>query len=332
VAARRFGLSLDLPGLSLAEAAPVIQAAERAGYTDGWPGEVSAHDGFTPVALAATATERMRVGTGVVNVFTRGPSVLAQHAAAMQQLSGGRFALGIGSSSNVIVERWNGIPFERPRTRLRETVEFLRAALAGERAGKGGFKLDLPPEQPVPIVIAALRERMLQTAGELGDGTFLNFLPLKSVDTVLEQVRKGERQAGKEPGSGEVLCRFFCLQGDPEQTMGLARWMFCAYATVPVYERYFRWLGYGDDIDPMVEAWRSGDRGKALELAPAELIEDIFVLGDPGAQKTRLEAFRDAGITLPVLLLVPGGGPGERLGADKYGEMVEALAPRGSAA
>jgi probable F420-dependent oxidoreductase len=330
VAERRWGLSLDLPGLSLSEAGPVIQTAERAGYTDGWPGEVSAHDGFTPVALAATATERMRLGTGVVNVFTRAPTVLAQHAASMQQLSGGRFALGIGSSSNVIVERWAGIPFERPRTRVREAVEFLRAALAGERAGEGRFKLDLPPEQPVPIVIAALRERMLQTAGELGDGAFLNFLPLRSVDTVLEQIREGEREAGKEPGSGEVLCRFFCLQGDPEQTMGLARWMFCAYATVPVYENFFRWLGYGDDIDPMVEAWRDGDRGKALELAPAELIEDIFVLGDPDTQRARLEAFQDAGVTVPVLMLVPSGGPGESVGPDKYRDLVEALAPRGS--
>jgi probable F420-dependent oxidoreductase len=328
---RRWGLSLDLPGLSLAEAGPVIRAAEDAGFTDGWPGEVSGHDGFTPVALAATATERMRVGTGVVNVFTRGPAVLAQHAASMQQLSGGRFCLGIGSSSNVIVERWNGIPFERPRTRVREAVEFLRAALAGERAGKGGFKLEVPPTEPVPIVIAALRERMLQTAGELGDGAFLNFLPLASVDTVLAEVHKGEAEAGKQEGETEVLCRFFCLQGDPEQTMGLARWMFCAYATVPVYEQYFRWLGYGDAIDPMVEAWRSGDRGKALELAPADLIEDIFVLGDPDAQRARVEAFQDAGVDVPVLLMVPGGGPGEAVGAEKYIELVNGLAPADAA-
>jgi probable F420-dependent oxidoreductase len=327
VAERRWGLSLDLPGLSLADAAPVFRAAEEAGYTDGWPGEVAGHDGFTPVAAAATATERMRLGTGVVNAFTRGPAVLAQHAASMQQLSRGRFALGIGSSSNVIVERWNGIPFERPRTRVRETVEFLRAALAGERAGPGGFKLDQPPEQPVPIVIAALRGRMLQTAGELGDGAFVNFLPLDSVETVLDEIRAGEREAGKEPGSTEVLCRFFCLQGDPEQTLGLARWMFCAYATVPVYEKFFRWLGYGEDIDPMVEAWRGGDRSKALELAPQALIEQIFVLGDPADQRARVEAFQERGITVPVLLLIPGAGPDAEATPDGYCELVEGLAP-----
>src|SRR2546423_13936231 len=150
--ASRWGLSLDLPGLTLPEQPAVVRAAEQAGFTDGWPGEVAGYDGFTPVVVAATATERMRLGTGVVNVFTCGPAVLAQHAASLQELSGGRFCLGIGSSSNVIVERWNGIPFEKPLTRVREAVEFLRAALAGERTG-GGFKLDQPPEQPVPIVI-----------------------------------------------------------------------------------------------------------------------------------------------------------------------------------
>jgi probable F420-dependent oxidoreductase len=329
---RRWALSLELPGLALPEQRPVIQAAEAAGYTDGWPGEVSGNDGFTPVVLAATCTERMRLGTGVVNVFTRGPAVLAQHAAALQELSGGRFCLGIGSSSNVIVERWNGIPFERPLTRVRETVAFLRAALAGERASppggsSGGFKLERPPEQPVPIMIAALRERMLQTAGETGDGAFLNFLPLTSVEAVVAEIREGESRSGRDPGSVEALCRFFCIQGDPEQALPLARWMFAAYATVPVYERFFRWLGYGEAIDPMVDAWRAGDRAKAVDLAPRELVEDIFVLGDAATQRARLEAYRASGITVPVLLIIPLAAPGTPVSVDAYGELVESLAP-----
>ena len=201
--------------------------------------------------------------------------------------------------------------------------------MAGERAGEGRFKLDLPPEQPVPIVIAALRERMLQTAGELGDGAFLNFLPLASMDTVLEELRKGEREAGKEEGSTETFCRFFCIQGDPEQTLGLARWMFCAYATVPVYEQYFRWLGYGDDIDPMIDAWRGGDRGKALELAPQRSDRGHLRAGRrhrpartagglPGRRRERARAAAR-----------PRGEPGAALGADAYGALVEELAPDG---
>ena len=115
-------------------------------------------------ALAAAWTEHMRLGTGVVNAFTRGPAVLAQHAAALQDASGGRFCLGIGSSSNVIVERWNEIPFEKPLTKVRETVEVLRTVLAGER-GPGGFKLETAPDPPPPIYIAALRGRMLRLGG-----------------------------------------------------------------------------------------------------------------------------------------------------------------------
>jgi len=323
----RWSLSLELPGLTLPQHERVVKEAEAAGYTDAWSGETGGHDGFTSLALTAAWTDSMRLGTGVVNVFTRGPAVLAQHAAALQDASGGRFCLGIGSSSNVIVERWNGIPFERPRTRVRETVAFLRAALAGERAGEGRFKLEQPPPAPVPIVVAALRERMLQTAGELADGAFVNFLPLGSLPKVMGEIRTGEEVAGKEAGSTEVLCRFFCLQGEPEAALPLARWMFAAYATVPVYEQFFRWLGHGEAIDPLVEAWRAGDRARAVELAPRELIEEIFILGDADAQRARLEAYGEGGITTPVIMPVPLAAPGSPVSSETYVELVRSLAP-----
>jgi probable F420-dependent oxidoreductase len=323
----RWALSLELPALGLPEHEPVVRAAEAAGYSDAWSGETGGHDGFTSLAMAAAWTDRMRLGTGVVNVFTRGPAVLAQHASALQDASGGRFCLGIGSSSNVIVERWNGIPFERPRTRVRETIAFLRAALAGERT-ESGFKLEQQAPSPVPIVVAALRKRMLRTAGELGDGTFVNFLPLAAVDRVIAEIRAGEREASKQTASGEVLCRFFCIQGDPEQALPIASWMFAAYATVPVYEQFFRWLGYGEAIDPMVEAWRARDRGRAVELAPRELIEDIFILGDAAAQRERLGAYVERGITTPVVLPIPLAPAGEPVSTDAYGALVESLAPR----
>jgi probable F420-dependent oxidoreductase len=323
----RWALSIEVPGLGLRDHEPLVRAAEAAGYTDVWSEETAGHDAFTPLVMAATWSERLRLGTGVVNAFTRGPAVLAQQCVALQEASGGRFVLGIGSSSNVIVERWNGIPFEKPRTRVRETVGFLRAALAGERAGEGRFKLEKLPPEPVPIYIAALRERMLQTAGELGDGAFVNYTPLAGLPRIMGEIRKGEEAAGKEAGSTDVLCRFFCIQGDREQGLGLARWMFAAYATVPVYENFFRWLGYGDAIDPMVEAWRAKDRQKALELVPTELVEDIFILGDAAEQKARLERYVDGGITTPVLLPIPIVAPGAPVSADTFVELVESLAP-----
>ena len=307
----RWGLTLPFAGVPLAAHEPLVRRAEAAGYDDLWTGETNGADGFTPLALAATWTERMRLGTGVVNPFTRGPAVLAQHAAALADASGGRFVLGLGASSDVIVERWNQRPFEKPLSRLRETVPVLREVLAGGR-GPGGFKLETPPAQPVPIAIAALRDRMLRLGGELGDGTFVNFLPLSAVDHVVARVREGEAAAGRE--RTEIICRFFCIPGDALDT---ARFMFAAYGTVPVYEAFFRALGWGEAIDPMVEAWRSGDRKLALSRVPEELVREIFILGQPGAMRERLGLYAERGITTLVLTPI----------TDRVADLVDALAP-----
>jgi probable F420-dependent oxidoreductase len=316
--ATRWALTVPFNAVPLREHRALLEGAEAVGFTDLWSGETSGPDGFTPLALAAAWTDRMRLGTGVVNAYTRGPAVLAQHAAALQDASDGRFCLGIGSSSNVIVERWNQIPFEKPLTKVRETVEVLRAVLAGER-GPGGFKLDSPPELPPPIYIAALRGRMLRLGGSLGDGTFVNFLPLSGLETVMAEIHAGEEEAGKPGGVSDVLCRFFCIPQPAEEGFPLARWMFSAYATVPVYEAFFRWLGWGRAIDPMVEAWRAGDRERAREAAPEELIREIFIFGSPQEQKARLAEFVKRGITTPVL--TPICGP------DELPAMIDSLAP-----
>jgi probable F420-dependent oxidoreductase len=313
----RWGLTLPFTGVVLAEHEPLVRQAEAAGFDDLWSGETNGPDGFTPLVLAAAWTERMRLGTGVVNPYTRGLPVLAQHAAALQDASGGRFCLGLGSSSNVIVERWNGVPFERPLSRVREAVTTLRPVLAGER-GPGGFRLEKPPAEPVPIFVAALRDRMLALGGELGDGTFVNFLPISAVGHVCEQIRAGEARAGREPGSTEVVCRFFCIPEPPEAGVGLARFMFAAYAMVPVYERFFRALGWGEALDPMVEAWREGDREAAAERAPEPLIREIFVFGTPEEQRARLDEFAAGGIT--TFVLTPIASP------DRLPELIDGLA------
>src|SRR5918998_4189638 len=151
----RWGLTLPLPLLPLSQQHEHIRRAESAGYTDLWSGETSGPDGFTPLALAACETDHARLGTGVVGVFTRGPALLAQQAAALADASGGRFALGIGASSDRIVEGWNGVPFEKPYSKIVETLDYLREVFAGGRAA-GGFKLEQPPDEPIRIIVAAL--------------------------------------------------------------------------------------------------------------------------------------------------------------------------------
>jgi probable F420-dependent oxidoreductase len=309
---RRWGLTLPLAGRPLREHRDVLQRAEAAGYTDLWSGETNGPDGFTPLALACEWTERARLGTGVVGVLTRGPALLAQEAAALTDASEGRFALGIGASSDRIVAGWNAMPFERPLARISETVDFLRAALAGERTATG-FKLEQAPPEPPPIILAALRGKMLRLAVEKGDGAFSNFLPLSGVSQVVGQLE------GAAEGF-ELLCRFFCLPGPREEVEPLARFMFASYGTVPVYAEFFRWLGHGEAIAEMCEAWAAKDRQRAIAAAPWELIEEVFILGEPAQMRKRLDRFVEGGITLPVL--TPVTPP------DSQAELIEALAPR----
>lgn len=317
----RWALTVPFTGVPLDKHPELYRQAETAGYDDLWSGETAnGSDGFTPLTLAAPVTERMRLATGVVNPFTRGPGVLAQTAAALQEASGGRFVLGLGASSDVIVERFNELRFERPLARMRWAVEALRPVLSvpAER-GIGGIKLERPVSTPVPIVVAALRSRMLGLAAELADGAFTNFLPLSALEQVVAALRAGEAAAGREEGSTELVCRFFLLPMPEEEAIGMARLMFAAYGSVPVYANFFRWLGWAEQLDPMVEAYASGDRQRAAELAPVELMREIFLFGSPDQIKERLEQFTAGGITTCVLSLMAP--------PDQLRGLIDAFAP-----
>jgi probable F420-dependent oxidoreductase len=305
----RWGLTLPLTGVPLSEYGEHVKRAEAAGYTDLWSGETAGPDGFTPLAVSAAHTSKMRLGTGIVGVFQRGPALLAQEAAALSDASEGRFVLGIGTSSDRIIEGWNGIPFEKPLSKIRETLEFLRPALAGERTANR-FKLETKPRYEVPIVIAALRGKMLQLAVEKADGAFTNFLPIDGLPQVVKQVADA-------PEGFELLCRFFCIPGSREEVEPLARMMFSSYITVPVYTEFYRWLGWGEQIQPMLDAWNARDREKAAAEAPWEAIEQMFIFGSPEEMKERLERFVAGGVTTPVLTpVVP---------PEKLGETIDAL-------
>jgi probable F420-dependent oxidoreductase len=290
----RTGVTVPFSGVPLAELPALVRRVEEAGYDSLWSQEATELDGFTPLVVAAQHTERMRLATGIVSVYTRGPALLAQSATALAELSGGRFTLGLGASSDVIVEQWNGIPFERPLARVRTTVDYLRRAFAGERVD-GGFRLNPPPKQPIPIVLAALRDRMLRLARNHADGAFTNFLPLSGAPQVVAAFGAPDK---------ELACRFFSIAGPEDEAIASAKRVLVAYATVPVYSEFFRWLGWSEEIDPIVDAWEAGDRKRALELAPERLVREVFLLGPVEAQREQLAQFAEAGIDTAVLTLL----------------------------
>lgn len=206
----RPGLTVPLPGPLHSHRDRLRELADL-GYTDVWSAESDAGDGLTPLALAAAWEPRLRLGTAILPAYTRAPALLAQSAAAMADAAPGRFALGIGSSSNVIVERWNGVPFVDPYKKVRDIVRFLRDAFSGDKVSRqydtfriDGFRLGVRPEQTPPILVAGLRQGMLKLAGREADGAIINWLAASDVPQVAGVV--GEAAGGDER---EIVARIF---------------------------------------------------------------------------------------------------------------------------
>ncbi len=315
----RWGVTIPLEGLPLSAHCHVLSEAEGLGYTDFWTMEVDGLDAFVPAAVAAMCTRQGHIGTAIANIFTRGPALLAMSAAALAEIAPGRVSLGLGVSTKVIVERWNGGRVERPLARMRETVRFLRSVFAGERAasellGVEGFRLSRRLASPPPIFVAALRERMLRLAGEVADGVIINWLSPQDVPKVVAVARQGAQRAGRDPQALEVACRIFVLPPLPDEAIrAIGRRAVAAYLTAPVYAQFHTWLGRGEVIGPMLEAWQAGDRQGALQLIPDSLLEELFVFGSRQECLDKIEAYCRNGVTIPILSLTAvGQTPQER--------------------
>jgi probable F420-dependent oxidoreductase len=286
---RRYGMTIPLGGPLHAQREQIAELADL-GYTSQW-------------------APSLRLGTAIVPAFTRGPACLAQSVGSLAQAAPGRFAFGIGTSSDVIVERWNGIPFDQPYQRVRDMVRFLRLALTGEKVKQefetftvNGFKLGPVPEQPVPILVAALREGMLKLAGREGDGAIVNWLSADDVRTVAPVVRRyGDDK--------EVVARIFVAPGiDADTARAMGKFAIAAYLNVPVYAAFHEWLGRGEQLAGMWARWKEGDRKGALEEIPDSLVDELIVHGPPEACREHVQRYVDHGVSTPALAVLPFPG------------------------
>lgn len=317
---KRLALSVpyDLP-ITLADHVQLAKDMERLGYTDAWSYEIDGNDAFLPLAAIARETN-LRLGTAIVNAYTRGPGTIAQAAASMAELAPGRFVLGIGSGSSVIVETWNGGKFRKPATRVREMVTFLRKALAGERItfeGETfqvqGYRLSRPPSQPVPIHMGALREGMLRAAGELADGVCINWLSAEDVKKSVAVVRDAAAAAGRDPASIEVTCRLM-VSVDPvdEEGTNFCKRHIASYLNVPVYRQFHEWLGR-TSLQGMWDHWDAGDRRGALAAMGDDAIDEVMVRGNAAERREHVQRYYDNGVDTAFLMLLSGAAdPAER--------------------
>ena len=309
---QRYGMTIPFGGLPLHAQREWIEELPDLGYTDVWSAESDGADGFTPLALASVWAPSLRLGTAIIPAYTRGPACMAQSVGSLAQAAPGRFVIGIGSSSNVIVEGWNGIPFEAPYQQVQAMVRFLRDSLTGEKVTKDygrfsvrSFRLGVVPPEPVPILVAALREGMLRLAGREGDGAIINWLSADDVRTVAPIVHEAGEGSGADK---EIVARIFVIPSDDRDTvMGVAKRMIAAYLNVPVYAAFHDWLGRGDQLADMWRLWKEGDRAAALDAIPDSLVDDLIVHGSPEACREHIGRYVEAGVTTPALAVIPVG-------------------------
>ncbi|WP_433296903.1 LLM class F420-dependent oxidoreductase [Actinoplanes sp. CA-030573] len=306
----RWGMTVPLGGVPLADHKAVYEALAEAGFTDLWSSEVAGTDAFTPLAMAAAWTPSMRLGTAITPVFTRGPGLLAMSAAALAEAAPGRFQLGIGASSPVVVGDWNAVDFSEPYARSRDMLRFLKSALAGETVDHDfgtfalrRFRLERPPATAPQVLLAALRPGMLRLAAAEADGVILNWLSPGDVGTALAET--------KAAGAGfEVAARIFvCPTDDAAYARSVGRRLIAAYLTVPAYAAFHRWLGREETLTPMWQAWAAGDRKGALAAIPDQVVDDLIVHGSPAECRAKVAAYAAAGVTVPVMALLPTPAP-----------------------
>jgi probable F420-dependent oxidoreductase len=321
----RWGMTVPLGGISLADHAAVFSALADAGFTDAWSSEVAGSDAFTPLTLAAVWEPRLQLGTAITPVFTRGPALLAMTAAALAETAPGRFRLGIGASSPVVVGDWNAVEFTEPFKRSRDVLRFLRAALAGEVVDGDfetfavrRFRLERPPATPPRVLLAALRPGMLRLAADQADGVILNWLSAGDVPTALAETKA----AGPD---FEVVARIFvCPTEDTAYARMLGRRLITSYLTVPAYAEFHRWLGREPALGPMWQAWSAGDRKGALAAIPDQVVDDLIVHGTPDECRAKVQSYADSGVQVPVMALLPTPEL-EKGGAAALTELIPAL-------
>ncbi|RSN62834.1 LLM class F420-dependent oxidoreductase [Amycolatopsis sp. WAC 04182] len=315
---KRWGITIPLTGVPLAAHEEMVRELPDLGYTDAWSAETAGHDAFTPLVLASQWAPQLRLGTAIVPVYTRGPGLLAMSAATVAELAPGRFVLGIGASSPVIVKNWNAAEFDAPFARSRDTLRFLRSALAGEKVTEeyetfavGKFRLERPADPPPSIMLAALRPGMLRLAAKEADGAITNWLAASDVPKVRAEIGPDTELAARI---------FVCPTEDKAAARGLGRMLISSYLTVPVYAAFHEWLGRGDALAPMHEAWAAGDRQKANQVIPDEVVDDLIVHGSLDSCREQVQSYVDNGLTTPIIALLPTG-------EDPFAQ-VRGLAPR----
>ena len=301
----------SLGALGLPVSVAIAQRAEELGYDSFWTAEANGNEAFALLGAAGQGTSTIGLGTGVLPITIRTPTLTAMGAATLQALHPDRdILLGIGISSPAVAGQWHGAPpsKERPLAQVREYITIMREVFTGETVNFSGdfynirkFRLALRLGERRPkIVVAALNAGMLKLAGELADGVVLNYLPASHVPWSVEQVRAG--------GNADIYAYVHAgIVEDQVAGLDLARRDLYGYAMAPAYAAMFAAAGFGDEMAALAQANATGDRVAAMEAISYRMVHAIDTMGDAAHVHQFVESYRAAGVTHPVLMPLPWG-------------------------
>ena len=302
--------------------------AEAKGYESVWMTDGGGRmDAFTAAAAIGAQTERLRIGLSVVPVYTRPVAVLATSSATLSHIAPDRIAIGLGSSSQTMIENWYGIPFVKPLTRVRETVTVLQQILTGQRthfAGETlsteGFHLTIPIQGQIPLFIAALRPKMLELAGELADGVILNLAPVKVLPRMLEHIDTGAKRAGRRVEDLEIASLLNVIVTDNEaNALASMNKHALGYYSTGVYNQFLAWMGLKREAKQIREGFAERNRAKTESALSEEAIRTLGIIGNAQDCRVQLRGYADAGLNTAI---IGAGSPNE----DEYLATLETFA------
>ena len=327
------------PDISNAEMISVAQRADSLGYHSMWTGESWGRDAFTVLTMLACHTRSLRLGTGIVTIFSRTPALIAQSIASLDSISEGRAVLGLGASGRIVIENWHGLPYRKPLARTREYIEIIRQALAGGPVNHQGeffqlarFRMNAHPvQQQLPIYLATLGPKNLELTGQVADGWLPVWVDCKQLSGLKEQIAKAASKAGRDITDITVAPYIMCYAADTPDEMAEGETRIrshMAYYIGGMGEYYHALVsrqGYSAQADAVRDAWAAGDRGKAAAAISDAMLENMAVLGSRAECRAKLDRFRSAGADMPILVFPQGSSLPAIL------RTLEGLAPEGLA-
>ncbi|MCS7207033.1 MAG: LLM class flavin-dependent oxidoreductase [Dehalococcoidia bacterium] len=288
----------------------VAEEADRLGYHSFWCTEGAGKDSITQLTACALHTQHILLGTGIVNIYSRTPLLLAMTASALQEASGGRFLLGLGSGHREPISQGHGIPFSQPLGRMEDYLVILRGLLKGETVsheGKvvqvRGARLPVPPPIPPRLFVAALSPGMASLAGRLADGALFYLMPPAYVRELTSAMRLAAREGGRLEGEVVSACYLMAGEGDRAGEEVLRR-SVARYATLPFYARMLQECGFAREVEAIHRV--QGDTARMAQAVSDTMLDALTVTTTPGWLR-RVTAYRQAGVDWPILFLMPSG-------------------------